>query len=221
MDDPVGRSAPVTANGPVPAPPPNFEFDVVRVLTDGSATFIHAIHEPESEGDVWLTMSLVRVGKGGRMRVRRQVTSRFRTGDCLCLALAAAKHPMGDPADSEANREVIRNFAREVGVEGRLDLTDKYVDLDVFVSHTPGSCCRPERLDDLIARRRPREGLVYHGIEDLVAQGNFVALFTCFDENGQTFRACDLFRMYGGRVVEHWDVVEQVESHTVAHNDDD
>ena len=200
--------------------PPNFEFEIVRVLLDGTATFIHAIHEPDEGGEVWLTMSLVRAGTGGRYSVRRQVTSRFRVADCLCLALAAAKYPTGDPADTETNKARITEFIDTVVLGDHPERIDEFVDRELFVSHTPGSCCRPEGLDTLLMRRRPRKGLVYHGIDDQIGHGNFVAVFSCFDEGGETFCACDLFRMGEGRIVEHWDVVERVERHSVAHNDD-
>lgn len=200
--------------------PPNFEFSVTRVLQDGDAIFVKAVHEPASEtAAAWLAMSLIRADAGGLMSVRHQVSARYRERDCLCSSLATCVLPNGPGSETAASKALVRGFAAAVLEPDYLERIGDYVDRDVFVSHTPAACSRPERLDDFIARRRARPGLRHHGIDEVVGEGSFVALFSCFDIEGTHYRAGDLFRVAGGRIAEHWDVIETVASHTVAYND--
>jgi predicted SnoaL-like aldol condensation-catalyzing enzyme len=200
--------------------PPNFEFSVTRVLQDGDAIFVKAVHEPASgEGASWLAMSLIRADTSGLMSVRRQISARYLQSDCLCSSLAACALPNGPKSETGASKALVRGFVDIVLEHDYRARLGEFIDREVFVSHTPAGCSRPDRIEDFIARRRSRPGLRYHGIDDLVGEGSFVALFSCFDIEGTHYRACDLFRVAGGRIVEHWDVIEAVPAHTVAHND--
>ncbi|WP_203293799.1 nuclear transport factor 2 family protein [Maricaulis parjimensis] len=182
--------------------------------------FIKAVNESDGGGASWLTMSLIRADERGMMSVRRQISARYVQQDCLCSSLAACALPNGSPEETPANKERVREFIDAVTNSDGLDRLDDFIDRSVFVSHTPGGCIDPDRLDDYASRRSPRSGLRYHGVDDLVGEGSFVAVFSAYDLDGQHARTCDLFRLAEGKIVEHWDVVEPVAAHTVAHNDE-
>ena len=200
--------------------PPNFEFQVARVLRDGPCTFFQSINEPPDSATGWWSMSLIREAEDGRVSVLRQVSAQYHQAEFPCAEMAGIGYPTGDAADTRRNKVVVRRFTRAVMDEAGAEVIDKYVDRDVFVSHAPERCASPAVYDEIIERRRPRAGKVYHGVDNLVGEGDFVAIFSCFDEGGQFYRACDLFRLNAGRIVEHWDVVQEVAPYSVADNDD-
>ena len=213
-----GRPKSVSTNPSTP--PPNFGLNVARVLQDGSDMFIHSVHAVEPDGDIWVTMSMVRRRKAGSMTVKRQVSARFTASDGYCAVSTTADLDPGLENEGALNKAQVRAFIRMVVRDRGVEHRDAFIDRGRFVSHSPGECCRPQGYDDLVARRRPRPGLVYHGIDEMVGEGPYVAVFSCYDRDGTTFRACDLLRLDGGRIVEHWDVVEAVAPHSVAHNDE-
>lgn len=182
--------------------------------------FMHSVHEPEKGGEVWVTMSLIRRTASGLMNVQRQVSSRFSPDGDYCAVSTAAEPDRNLKDEAALNKAQVKAFIQLVVREGSSEHSDAFIDRGRFVTHTPGTCCRPEGLDALVARRRPRPGLVYHGVDDIVGEGAYVAIFSCFDLDGETYRAGDLLRLEGGRIVEHWDVVEAVAPHSVAHNDE-
>jgi len=203
-----------------PARPPNFGFSVTRVLQDGVNTFVKAVHEPEDGGDAWLTMSLIRTDAKGLMAVRRQISVTPVSEDKLVSSMAAYAVPTGPAENTEANREHVAAFIDAVVTGTARDRIDDYVDKVAFDLNRVTPSGDRERFDELIERRSPREDVRYHGIDDLVAEGDFVAVFSCFDADGDHFRACDLFRLEDGKIVEHWDAIQSVAPHTVAHNDE-
>lgn len=182
--------------------------------------FVMAFHEPEDRTLApWLAMSLIRTDANGLVSVRQQVSAPYRHRDCLCASLATRLLPNGPAGETESNRAIVSAFIDAAMADDFAKRIDSFVDHAQFLSHTPESCSRPGRLAELVERRRPRPGLRYHGIDDMVAEGRYVAVFSCFDTDGTHYRVCDLFRLAGDRIAEHWDVIETVAAHTVAHND--
>lgn len=203
-----------------PDPPPNFGFSVARVLHDGADVFMHSVHEAADGSDVWVTMSLVRRDAAGLMTVKRQVSARFTPNGAHNAASTAAGSDSRLEDEASLNKAQVRAYIDLVIEGGGSEHRDAFIDRGRFVSHSADTLCRADGYDAFAARRRPRPGLSYHGVDDVVGEGVYVAVFSCFDMDGATYRACDLLRLEDGRIVEHWDVVEEVAPHSVAHNDD-
>jgi len=204
----------------VPGRPPNFGFSVTRVLQDGDDTFVKAVHEPEGDEAAWLTMSLIRRGENGLMSVRRQISVSDVPESLLVSAMAAYAVPNGDADRTDTSRHQVRGFIEALADGQTGDTLDAFIDRVAFALYRSTPSGNRERLEELVERRRPRDGVRYHGIDDLVAEGEFAAVFSCFDADGAHFRACDLFRLENGKIVEHWDAIQPVARHTVAHNDE-
>lgn len=200
--------------------PPNFGFSVTRVLQDGPDTFVKAVHEPEGGAEAWLTMSLIRTDDSGLMSVRRQISVSPVCEERIVSSMAAYAIPNGPQENTDTSRTQVRGFIDAVMAGADRATLEPFIDRVAFDLLRTGPSGERERLDQLIARRGPRDGVRYHGIDDLVAEGDFAAVFSCFDDAGQNFRACDLFRLADGMIVEHWDAIQPVASHTVAHNDE-
>lgn len=134
---------------------------------------------------------------------------------------------------TEANRELVTRMVREVFVEGRLDRLAEYIG-STYIQHNP-------RIDNGLASaqafyaavRAQGVPLAYTSSPLVVADGNFVLvgsegyLGILPDEDdaeaADTPRFAytvfyDLFRVNGGKVVEHWDVIQRVDPGSVPHN---
>jgi predicted SnoaL-like aldol condensation-catalyzing enzyme len=48
----------------------------------------------------------------------------------------------------------------------------------------------------------------YHQVQQLIAEGNFVLALSKGEFGGQTTQFLDLFRLEKGKMVEHWDVIQ-------------
>ncbi len=119
---------------------------------------------------------------------------------------------VADLDHTQANRELVTSFVNEVLVDGQLERLDDYVDGQVFTEHNP------EMSDDLSGLRSAlsrgaAEGnrrVDYQRSHRVLAEGNFVLTVSEGFRSGVHSSFYDLFRVAEGKIVEHWDTIDEV-----------
>ncbi len=112
---------------------------------------------------------------------------------------------------TESNRATVRSFIETVLVDGHLDKLAEFVNEDDFAEHNP-------RLADGVYALRAElefEGergrrVDYERVHRVLAEGNFVLCVSEGHYDGLHTAFYDLFRLAGGKIVEHWDTVEEI-----------
>jgi predicted SnoaL-like aldol condensation-catalyzing enzyme len=112
---------------------------------------------------------------------------------------------------TESNRELARSFVETVLVQGDLESIETYLDGQVYAEHNP------QFGDDLAvlssaleATYRDRRLIDYNRIHRVLAEGNFVLCVSEGYSAGEHSSFYDLFRVSGGKIVEHWDTTERI-----------
>lgn len=111
---------------------------------------------------------------------------------------------------TEANRDFVRAFADEVLVLRQLDRLETYID-EGLLQHNP------EMADGIAELRSALETAVngnptiqYDHVHRVLAEGNFVLCMSAGAKEGVHSSFYDLFRVAGGKIVEHWDTIEAI-----------
>lgn len=112
---------------------------------------------------------------------------------------------------TEANRALVRSFVETVLIGGHLDRLSEFVDAAAYREHNP-------RLEDgLSALRRELEAtedgrrrIDYRTVHRVLAEGCFVLCASEGYSSGKHSAYFDLFRVAGGKLVEHWDTTEKI-----------
>ena len=120
--------------------------------------------------------------------------------------------PVLDFDKTEANKALVTEFAQSVLIGGAFDRIGEYiVGGDAYLQHNPLFGDGLQALGEAFAAfTEAGNAIAYNEVHQIIGQGNFVLLMS-----GGTFgdapTACyDLFRLEDGRIVEHWDVIQEI-----------
>ena len=124
-----------------------------------------------------------------------------------------------DPDRTEANRAVVRDFAEVVLIGGAHARLSDFVAKD-YTEHNPALVDGTGALlSHLSAEQDGRTGLEYQVLHRVLAEGSFVLTACEGYRDGIHSAFYDLFRIAGGRIVEHWDTTEKIAPRSEWKND--
>lgn len=120
--------------------------------------------------------------------------------------------------EPKSNKKIVLEFYKNVVRERNIGLIDTYVS-DNYVQHSPslksGKAGLLEAMEFLKKLPKPNEqkSPIIHAIED----DDYVMTHLDFELMGTRKNVIDLFRLENGKVIEHWDAVQDITEKLPAH----
>ncbi|MGC4116708.1 MAG: nuclear transport factor 2 family protein [Myxococcales bacterium] len=116
-----------------------------------------------------------------------------------------------DLAKTQANKALVRSFLEDVLVGGQADKLPTYLDGERYRQHNPGIADGLSGLGAAL-EQMAKAGLTmrYSKVHKVLGEGSFVLAMSEGTFAGAPTSFYDLFRVEGGRVVEHWDTLEAI-----------
>ncbi|MEO1628692.1 MAG: nuclear transport factor 2 family protein, partial [Bacteroidota bacterium] len=190
------------------APEGGFKAKVVRAFEDGDYVFLHNEYDffgPKAAFDIF----------------------RFEDGKIVehwdNLSAITPPNPSGrtqldgateitDADKTEANKTLVKNFVTDILLNGQFDKLTDYISTEQYLQHNSGI---GDGLDGLGAALEyfKENGLVleYKKLHMVMGEGNFVlAVSEGRFGKGDEVAYYDLFRIADGKIVEHWDVIQNI-----------
>lgn len=191
------------------APEGGFKANTVRAYQDGNFVFTHTIYDffgPKIGFDVF----------------------RFEDGKIVehwdNLIEQMPPNPSGhtqtdgptqstDLDNTEANKAFVKDFITSILMNGEMSEIGKYIQdgTENYIQHNP------QIGDGLSGLGQALEGMAKQGItmeyktiHKVLGEGNFVLAISEGTFAGNPTSYYDLFRVYNGKIVEHWDVMETI-----------
>jgi len=109
----------------------------------------------------------------------------------------------------EANKKLVADFYQELFGDKEVNAIDKYIG-DVYIQHNPSVADGKEALKQAVTQwftGAPKEKI---DIQHLSAEGDLVYIHTKSVRGATTVSIIDIFKIENGKVVEHWDVGQEV-----------
>jgi len=115
------------------------------------------------------------------------------------------------PQDDEAKKRFVTEFYNKALNDKDYETASKYLG-DKYIQHNPTAADGPEGLKGFIEFLKARFPQQHNEIKHAYVDGDFVILHVhSVREPGTLGRAIvDIFRLENGKVVEHWDVIQDV-----------
>ncbi|HEU4407536.1 MAG TPA: nuclear transport factor 2 family protein [Polyangiaceae bacterium] len=203
----TGREGLVSLLEQLKATPDNV-FRSLRVLEDDDLVVVHSEWIPA--GQRRAVVDLFRVEDGllvehwGAVQDQPARTASGRT-------MVDGPTTVQDRDHTAANKALVARFVGTVLVERRLDQMGRFFAGDRCLQHSPGVA------DGLAALRAHLEGPAERGAgprydrtHRVVGEGNFVLAQSEGALGGDRAALYDLFRVEGGAIAEHWDVIQRI-----------
>ncbi len=106
---------------------------------------------------------------------------------------------VGDTGLTEANRELVSSFVRDVLIGQDVDLFRKFIDVENYTEYGP-----------VVGLADKVSSMNYERTHRVLAEGDFVLTVNEGTNNGVHTSFYDLFRVAGAMIVEHWDTIEAI-----------
>lgn len=114
-----------------------------------------------------------------------------------------------DAARTGANKRRVERFVREVLIARRPDLLAEHVRPDRFAEHSPDMHAGVPAFDRVLAQEGEAP-VRYDRLHRVLGEGSFCLAMSEGQVEGRHSALYDLFRLEDDRVVERWDVVQEI-----------
>lgn len=187
---------------------PKRDIRIVRSLQDGRHVFLQA-HQILNDGEArWVTMDFFDSDADGKIVEHWDVIGADGPPNPAGRTMVDGPTEVVDHDKTEANKALVRNYIEACLIGRQVDRMDEFISADAFHQHTPKMADGLEAFHAFYtASDCP---LSYQECFLMVGEGNFVATLNRARFGEQDLCHADLFRVEGGKIVEHWDNSEPV-----------
>jgi predicted SnoaL-like aldol condensation-catalyzing enzyme len=135
------------------------------------------------------------------------------------LALSASRALAADGATLEANKKAVVEFYDKALNQKDFEAASKYIG-NRYVQHNPTAPDGTEGFKAFLGFLREKFPDSHSEIKQAFAEGDYVILHVhAVREKGSRGRAIvDIFKLEDGKIVEHWDVVQEIPEKSVNTN---
>ena len=190
------------------APPGGFKADVIRAFADGDYVVLHTEYDffgPKAGFDVFRFEDGLIVEHWDNLT---DITPPNPSGHTQF----DGPTEITDLDQTEANKELVSGFVRDVLQGGQTDKLTIYINPENYTQHNSNIADGLDGLGEALAHFA-EQGFVmeYEKVHKVLGQGNFVLTMSegKFGE-GDHVAFYDLFRVADGQIVEHWDIIQPI-----------
>lgn len=190
------------------APEGGFQSEVIRAFEDDEYVFLHVKYDffgPKAAFDIFRFEDGKIVEHWDNLSPVTPVNPSGRT------QFDGTTKPTG-LNKTKANKQLVKAFVTDVLLEGKSDLITDYINPEKYLQHNSSVA---DGLDGLGAALAyfAEHGLVmkYDKVHKVLGEGNFVLTVSEGQfGKGDHVAYYDLFRLENGKIVEHWDVIQNI-----------
>lgn len=135
----------------------------------------------------------------------------------IVSSTASGRSQIDGPTDvldldkTNANKSMVKSFVNDILMGANPDKITEYISTDAYYQHNPnvadGLSALGKALQDMAKSNMP---MVYTKNHMILAEGNFVLTASEGRFLNKHVSFYDLFRIENGKIIEHWDTIEEI-----------
>ncbi|WP_121824995.1 nuclear transport factor 2 family protein [Streptomyces rapamycinicus] len=189
--------------------PDGFRYEGARVIADGGLVALHGTYHGFGP-DPLVAFDIFRVDADGRLAEHWDALTPLVRETASGRSQTDGPSQVTAPEETEANRALVSGFAQKVLVGADYSALTDYISTETYHQHNPEAADGLDGFGAAAAQWAEQgKNLVYKTVHKVIAEGEFV-LLQSEGEFGVPVAYYDLFRVQGGKIVEHWDVVAPI-----------
>ncbi|WP_462248691.1 nuclear transport factor 2 family protein [Ekhidna sp.] len=192
---------------------PSRDIQIKRCIEDGQYVFLH-VYQNINDGEAeWVTTDFFDTNADDKIIEHWDVIAPFANSTPSGHTSIDGSTDITDLDKTESNKEIVRKLIEDCLMRGgNAENLSNYISKEKYIQHNKDVADGLSHFQKLATN--PNRPLNYDEIVLLVGQGNFVATLckaNWKDSNeDKDYAQVDIFRLENGKVVEHWDNVEEV-----------
>jgi predicted SnoaL-like aldol condensation-catalyzing enzyme len=194
----------------------------VRMFQDGNFVFMHNIWRNAKPfgADEMVAFDIIRVDENGKVAEHWDAMTVLAKETASGRTQTDGQKTVEDSDKTEANKEVAISLIEDVLMGKNPSKIAEYISAEEYHQHNPqikdGLTGIVEAVEYLTSQNNMFK---YTKIHKVLGEGNFVLTVSEGEWNGGKKHAFyDLFRMKDGKIVEHWDVIQEIPTEGLAHS---
>lgn len=192
---------------------PQRDIRIERALVDGNLVFLHSMHTLDAGASRLVASTFLKANEDDQFVEQWDVTTPYAAATPSGHTSIDGPTQIEDRHSTEVNKRIVRDMIEQVLIPGGdPHRVDEWID-DVYIQHNAEVADGLAPFKELAVA--PDKPLLYDEIVLVVGEGNFVATLCRATWDGAPVAQVDLFRLAGGKIVEHWDASEMVTGATV------
>jgi predicted SnoaL-like aldol condensation-catalyzing enzyme len=196
---------------------PTYKYERFRLIADGNLVAVHGRYTGIRPQPL-VAFDLFRV-KGGKIVEHWDALQAEGPPNPSGRTLVDGPTEVAPGAPTAKNRALVSAAMETIMIQNDFARLGEFFDLTRYAQHNSqfpdGATTLVGGLKQLQAAGRP---LIYKKVHRLIAEGDFVLTQSEASFGGAPFNIMDLFQVANGKLVEHWDVLQQLPANPVNTN---
>lgn len=193
----------------------------VRMFVDGDYVFMHNIwlNAKPFGADEMVAFDIIRVDENGK------VAEHWDAMTVLVKETASGRTQTDGPTEAtdldktEENKAVAKAMVEDILMGKNPNKIADYISAEQYDQHNPGIKDGLAGIVEAVQYLTSQNNMFrYTKIHKVLGEGNFVLTVSEGEWNGKQQVFYDLLRFENGKAVEHWDVIQEIPTEGLAHN---
>jgi predicted SnoaL-like aldol condensation-catalyzing enzyme len=192
----------------------------VRMFQDGNYVFMHNIWKNAKPfgADEMVAFDIIRVDENGKVAEHWDAMTTLVKETASGRTQTDGPTTVEDLDKTDANKTLAVSLIEDVLMGKNPGKITEYISAEQYDQHNPGIKDGLGGIIEAVEYLTSQNNMFeYTKIHKVVGEGNFVLTVSEGEWSGKSQVFYDLFRMKNGKVVEHWDVIQEIPTVGLAH----
>jgi predicted SnoaL-like aldol condensation-catalyzing enzyme len=193
----------------------------VRMFEDGNYVFMHNIWknaQPFGANEM-VAFDIIRVDKNGKVAEHWDAMTTLVKETASGRTQTDGPTTVEDLDKTDANKALAVALIEDVLMGKNPSKITEYISAEQYDQHNPGIKDGLSGIVEAVENLTSQNNMFkYTKIHKVLGEGNFVLTVSEGEWSGKSQVFYDLFRMKEGKIVEHWDVIQEIPTEGLAHN---